>query len=225
VFTLRSYTITYHLNGGDPVANPATYTVESDTITLLDPTREEGYTFAGWYDAATDGNAVTAIPAGSTDDVELWARWTAIPYTITYHLDSGANAEGNPATYTIESGTITLLAPTKEGYTFAGWYDAETGGSQVTAIATGTTGNLVLWARWNAAQTGVESVTTATLPVYPNPTTGIVNVASDGEEVSLYSATGALLKRTREAQLDLSGYPSGIYVLKAGKKTTKVVKH
>jgi len=74
------YTITYIMNGGtnDP-ANPATYTVTSNTITLQPPTRA-GYTFAGW-------TPVNTIPAGSTGSRTFTANWTALtttPYTVLY---------------------------------------------------------------------------------------------------------------------------------------------
>jgi len=48
-------------------------------------------------------------------------------YTITYNLDGGTNDTDAPATYTNVSDTITLGTPSKQGYTFAGWYDALTG--------------------------------------------------------------------------------------------------
>jgi hypothetical protein len=62
--------------------------------------------------------------------------------------------------------------------------------------------------------------------VYPNPTTGKVQVAGvDGEqEVSVYSAAGAFLLRTSHRHLNLAPYPSGVYLLKVGKKVLKVVR-
>ena len=70
-------------------------------------------------------------------------------YTINYNLNGG-NHSGNPENYTIETATITLADAAKTGYTFAGWWDASTGGNQVTQISAGSTGNKTLYARWNA---------------------------------------------------------------------------
>jgi uncharacterized repeat protein (TIGR02543 family) len=50
----------------------------------------------------------------------------------------------------VESETITLGTPTKNGYTFAGWYDSSTGGNKVTQIAKGSTGDIILYAKWTA---------------------------------------------------------------------------
>ena len=80
-------------------------------------------------------------------------------YDITYNLDDGTNDTGNPATYTIETATITLIAPTKSGYTFGGWYNnAGFSGSAVTEITLGSTGDIELWAKWTIAYGTVESL-------------------------------------------------------------------
>jgi len=44
-------------------------------------------------------------------------------YNLTYFLNGGTNNVGNPATFEAVDLPITLLDPTKEGYTFSGWYD------------------------------------------------------------------------------------------------------
>ena len=41
-----------------------------------------------------------------------------------------------------------MLAPTREGYSFDGWYNAEIGGDKVTVIEAGSIGNITLYARW-----------------------------------------------------------------------------
>ena len=75
---------------------------------------------------------------------------TPIDYTITYYLDGGTNNPSNPASYNIESETITLLGATKTGKSFGGWYDGsdfETA-SSVTEIAQGSSGDVSLYAKW-----------------------------------------------------------------------------
>ena len=73
---IPSHTITYNGVDGATHSNPSTFT-ESDDITLTDATKS-GFTFAGWFDASTDGNQIIGWTSGEkTADVELWARWTA----------------------------------------------------------------------------------------------------------------------------------------------------
>ena len=142
-WTLITYTITYEgLNG---VENPNTitsYTVESETITLQNPTRT-GYTFV-WMNGSDE---VTQITKGSTGNITLTGKWTAISYEITYVLPNGVT-NPNVTSYTIETDTITLQSPARTGYTFNGWYDAETGGNKIEIIAQGSTGAKTFYAKW-----------------------------------------------------------------------------
>ncbi|MEN6419784.1 MAG: InlB B-repeat-containing protein [Clostridiaceae bacterium] len=131
-----AYGITYVMNGGaNPAANPAIYTVVSPTITLADPV-QPGYGFIGWEPTDT-------IPTGSTGARVFTATWTApIAYDITYVLNGGTNAAGNPATYTVESGLITLQNPARPGYNFLSWTPAGT-------IPAGSTGDVTFTANWS----------------------------------------------------------------------------
>ena len=119
------YTITYVNVDGATNENPASYNVETKTITLKDPAKP-GYTFAGWYMAEDfTGNAVTEIVQGTTGNITLYAKWVIEgDYTITYVNVDGATNE-NPASYNVETETITLKDPVKTGYTFEGWYRTE----------------------------------------------------------------------------------------------------
>ncbi len=70
-------------------------------------------------------------------------------YSITYNLDEGINSESNPEEYMKEDGTITLEDPTKEGYTFKGWYDnAEFNNEAITEIVTSDAEDKTLYAKW-----------------------------------------------------------------------------
>ena len=70
-----NYTITYSLNNGVAPGNPTTYTIETDTFTLVNPVRE-GYTFLGW----TGSNGSTPqqevkIEKGSYGNKTYIANW------------------------------------------------------------------------------------------------------------------------------------------------------
>ena len=72
---------------------------------------------------------------------------TVIPsdFTITYELDGGENHAENPSEYNVLQLPIQLQEPTKEGYTFLGWYAGET---KVEEIAEGTEAHLSFTAKW-----------------------------------------------------------------------------
>ncbi len=120
VWEIISYTIKYELDGGiNSPFNPTTYTVK-DNVIFENPTKE-GYTFDGWY---LDGNYQTPITSTNDkyDSLTLYAKWEIINYTIIYSGSGYINNPANVSQYNIELGTITLYAPTKDGYNFIGWY-------------------------------------------------------------------------------------------------------
>ena len=136
-----TYTIDFDTNGGLPTLSSIDYTIESDSFTLQEITKV-GYTFDGWYNGETK---VTEITTGTYGNMTLVAKWTADLYTISYDLADGVNNPENPTSYTIESGLITLKDPTKEGYTFAGWFNGE---QLITTIDSNTLENISLTAKW-----------------------------------------------------------------------------
>lgn len=151
-FTPIKYTLTYDLAGGtlaEGQENPATYTVESDAITLKNPTRK-GYTFEGWTGTELEKATVeVTIAKNSIGNRSYKATWKPIVYTISYDAAGGTLAEGNPATYTIETADISLKAPTRRGYTFEGWTGTGlTEATKTVTIAKGSTENREYKATW-----------------------------------------------------------------------------
>ncbi|MCL2328504.1 MAG: cellulase family glycosylhydrolase [Bacteroidetes bacterium] len=71
--------------------------------------------------------------------------------------------------------------------------------------------------------TAVETWRAASLQVYPNPTTGIVNT-SEPSEIQVYNSFGALIITTFGTQVDLSNFANGVYFIQANGKRTTVVK-
>ncbi|MDR3122333.1 MAG: InlB B-repeat-containing protein [Treponema sp.] len=149
-WTPTPYAIAYHLNGGaNHSGNPGSYTIETSTITLATPTRT-GYDFGGWYGTSIyTGTEVATIPQGSTGDKDFYAKWTPASYAISYHLDA-AVTNTNPASYTIETDDITLVAPSWTGYQFDGWHSDAALTAKVTGVAVsqGATGDKDFYAKW-----------------------------------------------------------------------------
>ena len=142
-WTAPAYTVTLNAgNGTINSGNVTSYTYGVGATLPTDVTRT-GYTFKGWYDnEGLTGDPVTAIGNTETGNKEYWAKWEINQYTITYDL-AGGTAEGNPNTYTIETGAFTLKNPTKSGYTFTGWSGTGLDGenNMTVTIPTGSTGN------------------------------------------------------------------------------------
>ncbi len=140
------YTITYVGAEDATNINPSIYTIESEALNIL-PAYKEGYVFGGWFtDRTLSVPASLLIPKGSMGDITLYTKWTPVTYVIEYDGLGGILPE-NPAIYNTTQ-TLTLAAPTREGYVFGGWFTEQEGGEQVENILPGRTGNLKLYARW-----------------------------------------------------------------------------
>lgn len=149
-WSVISYTISFSLSGGTVEGVvPATYTIESATITLPSASRT-GYNFCGWYDNPSfAGFPVHEIAYGSHGDITLYARWSTVRYTISLYSNGGTISEVFPSGYDIESDTILLPTPERMAYTFCGWYDnAQYSGTPVTQITKGSYGDKTYYAKW-----------------------------------------------------------------------------
>ena len=141
--------ITYNLNGGSFDSMqiiPDSYNILSSTDTVLPTPTKEGYNFGGWYTSPEFYyyTEITSIPAGSSQDYSLYAKWEIITYNITYELNGGTISESYATTYTVKD-SITLPTPTKDGYDFIGWDENATIFAE---IPTGSTGNRQFTAAW-----------------------------------------------------------------------------
>ena len=84
-----------------------------------------------------------------------------VAHTITYVLNGGVNAAGNPATFT-EGSEIALAAPTKSGYEFAGWYADAAFTTKVESIPTDARADVTLYAKW------IEKEAPSPEPTFPD---------------------------------------------------------
>ncbi|MFV0528802.1 MAG: InlB B-repeat-containing protein [Lachnospiraceae bacterium] len=131
------YEIVYELNGAAEAPIAATTGVKW-TDKVLDKAPEQltkfGYTFAGWTLDAAGNKAVTADTlykeATNGDDsiatVTLYAQWEARQVTVKFDGNQGTGSSEPSSTQSIvtEYGELidAPLAPTRDGYTFGGWY-------------------------------------------------------------------------------------------------------
>jgi uncharacterized repeat protein (TIGR02543 family) len=107
----------------------------------------EGYNFVGWY---MDAAMTVVIPEALeiTEPITLYGKYEALPtYTVSFESNGGSAVAD--ITGIFENAFITAPAnPTKDGYTFEGWFK-EAGFVNAWNFATDTvTGNTTLYAKW-----------------------------------------------------------------------------
>lgn len=146
-------TINYVLDGGENDTRNI-YGYEVGDVFTFYPATKEGYSFDGWY-LEPDFKTQVIDLTGRTGDFTLYAKWTQGKYKITYELYGGENHPDNPETYSIED-EIELQAPTKDGYTFGGWYKDETFKSRISVIKKGSSGDITIYAKWTAKKITVK---------------------------------------------------------------------
>ncbi len=120
---------------------------EGGKVTKPTEPSTEGYAFDGWF-TDKEGKTEFGFGAAVTENKIAYAKWKVKEYTIKYMLDGGANNKSNPETYTIESETIKLKAPTKVGYTFDGWYYDKKFTNAASQISKGSSGDKTFYAKW-----------------------------------------------------------------------------
>ena len=115
-------------------------------------TTKEWYNFNYWYIQWAEDTEFDFTGTIITGNIEFYAKRKPIEYTITYELDGWINSENNVTWYTIED-TITFENPTKDWYTFDGWFLDTWFTTQITEITQWSTWNIILYAKWTKIET------------------------------------------------------------------------
>lgn len=144
----NTVTVTLNANGGSVSSSSLTVKKSGTYGTLPTPTRA-GYTFKGWYTAASGGSKVTSSTKLIQNSAHtLYARWTANTYTVTLKANGGSCNKSSIKATTGSSYYSSLPTPSRSGYQFAGWYTASSGGTKITSSNATTTAAITLYAHW-----------------------------------------------------------------------------
>ena len=159
-YQANAYTVKFNANGGSgTMANLAMTYDTAKTLTANAFTRT-GYTFQGWATSASgavahaDKASVKNLTATANGTVNLYAVWTANPYTVTFDANGGDGAAMGAQDFAYGTAqNLPAVGYTRTGYTFLGWSTnpqatsaAYADGASVSNLATG--GTLKLYAVW-----------------------------------------------------------------------------
>lgn len=187
-----AFSVSFNVNGGNDLIG-AEKTIYFGSIygSLPTPTREH-YNFDGWYTAATGGTRITTDDTvRETGDVTLYAHWSPKTFTVTLNANEGlCGTTSMEGTYGVAVGA--LPTPTRDYYTFAGWYTDPDGGDRVTEEKVFTTAEPVtFYAHWTL--NGLSDWVTA-------------SAVPDGAEVVNTKWTYTQRETTSSAASSLSGW-------------------
>ena len=156
--------VDYYANGGtfaDGSDWQKAETNENGEVAPAAAPVRDGYVFAGWVYAGTDQVVDFSQPLqGGSDHFMLFAKWTEAPskvLDVTYSANGGQFADGNDVMLgkTDSNGIARQpLAPTRDGYVFAGWYYHSDGTDQVdfNQPIVGGGKHVTLFAAWTPAK-------------------------------------------------------------------------
>ena len=101
------------------------------TVTYEVTNVETGYTFVGWYDGTTQKSTDETYTYNATEVKTITARFKAKQSAITLNQEN-ATITGTTSVTATFGVTMPIIAtlPTRNGYDFAGYFDAKSGGTK-----------------------------------------------------------------------------------------------
>ena len=141
---VQDYSIVFQ-NAGDEFIDNKKYNIK-EGISEKDMPQPTwiGRKFLGWFNE--NDELMKSVPPG-TGNLILSAKWELVKYKITYETNGG-NISGEQLEYTIVD-HVKLVTPTKEHYTFTGWYTQKEGGEKYMQDEfQSQTGDKVVYAHW-----------------------------------------------------------------------------
>ncbi|MCR5590335.1 MAG: InlB B-repeat-containing protein [Lachnospiraceae bacterium] len=155
-WTANTYTVYFNANGGTTTENAIIVTYDGTYSSLPNgsKTTRTGYTFDGWYTAATGGTKVeTTTKVTITSNQTLYAHWTVETYTVSFNANGGTTTE-SPITVTFGGKYSSLPSGNntrRTGYTFDGWHTQASGGTRIYLNSDVTVNSdHTLYAHWTA---------------------------------------------------------------------------
>ncbi len=152
-----TYSIDYELHDGTTeTANITEFTKETETFTIINPTKT-GYEFSGWSGTGLTGdNTITLqVVKGTRENLSFEAHYTPNTYNVVFNSNGGAGTMGAQVlTYDVAT-NLNANIFTRTGYHFTGWNTAANGsgsaygnGAEVKNLR--TSGEITLYAQWEA---------------------------------------------------------------------------
>lgn len=135
--------------------NPFSRLASENTYLSTPVCNTDVYTFGGWYFDSKYTKKAEHIEEYTCKDVTLYARWLNTSYPVYYDLGDVTQSiytteNPNPEKYEYNKELVLSDAVTKDpSYTFDGWYSDEFFTNKITSIKKGTSGDIVLYAKWN----------------------------------------------------------------------------
>ena len=155
-FVTAKYTINFVTNGGSEVDSITQY--YNSLVTPPTSPTKEGYTFVGWFTDNESFNNEYTFTTMPLNGLTLYAKFIPNQYTITFETDGGSVI--NSITQDYQSNVSAPINPTKEGYTFEGWFTDNGTFNSEYVFTTMPLGGITLYAKFVPSQFTITFVST-----------------------------------------------------------------
>jgi hypothetical protein len=220
---VQNYTLTTSVApaaGGTSSILSATYT--SGTSVTVTATPAVGYNFVNWTESGIQVSTSASYTFNITANRNLVANFVqqVQNYTLTTSVAPAAGGTSSILSATYTSGTsVTVTATPAAGYNFVNWTES---GVQVSTSASYTfniTANRNLVANFEI-KTSLERVENFQISVFPNPTSGWLNIEGvpEGSKITLLNKSGIVVYTSETIQtsfrIDLAKFVKGVYFMR-----------
>lgn len=132
------------------------YALDGETIDLPTVSKVND-TFTGWNTVADGTGTTFTSTTAVTSDITLYAQWaSSASCTVTFDKNGGTT-DASPTTMVVTSGNKVgslPTAPSRGGYTFAGWNTLANGSGAAFKATTVVTANITVYAQWTIIPSG-----------------------------------------------------------------------
>jgi len=156
-WTAKTTSITFDANQGDlgsTTSTTGTYDSAMTTIASTNLPTRAGYSFSGFFDAASGGKKYYNADGTSANNWDkdsatatLYAQWEEPTYTVTYE-NNGHGTAPNQETVISGNKATEPLKPSETGYNFVGWYKEDTLTNKWNFGTDSVTKDITLYAHW-----------------------------------------------------------------------------
>ena len=132
---------------GEPNPNSRTYLVGGEYYLFPYVVRYDGYEFAGWFTSSSGGVQIREGDTVTKGVTALYAHWVKVVYYDVYFNANGGSVSTQSKTIPGGSPIGDLPTPTRNGYSFDGWYTSSSGGTKISSSTT-IYGTTTYYAHW-----------------------------------------------------------------------------
>ena len=196
----REVTISFDPQGGSPTPSAKIFNGGSE-YGELPAVMRTGYTFEGWYTAATDGMKVVPTTKIAGDQI-LYAHWSAHTYHVSYYANGGSGTMPTTSCEYDKEFEISANDFVRDGYAFRGWALEDVGevvylpGAKVKNLSDVEGGEVRFYAVWEESDLENPVITPADGAIFMTDSCQVsISCATEGATI-YYSAKGTTPRQT-----------------------------